>query len=306
MLQPIVEFSRDEANDWVAQLGCGHRQHVRHSPPWTNRPWVESEAGRAAMRGYPLRCKLCDSQGPSASFHDRLHALNLRIARAAREAGRQAEDIRLLPISKTQPAEVVQLAVREGLSSFGENKVQELSGKSQALDQYKLHWVLVGHLQSNKVRQVVKHCAEFQALDSLKLAAALDRRLQQAGRSLDVLVQVNTSAEASKYGLNPDAALSFARELPAFSSLRVKGLMTLARFSSDEAQVRPCFERLRLLQSQLRQNGPADCVWDELSMGMSGDLEWAIAEGATTVRVGQALFGPRNLPDSHYWPESPS
>ncbi len=303
MLQPMVGFAQDGHDDWVAELGCGHRQHVRHKPPWTRRPWVVSDEGRAAMLGFPLNCKLCDSEGPLVDLADRYQALQLRIARAAREAGREPQTIRLLPISKTQPAAVVRDAVNAGMQRFGENKVQELCAKSEALHDVALRWVLVGHLQSNKVRHVVRHCAEFQALDSLKLAAGLERHLQQAGRALDVLVQVNTSGEASKYGLAPDAVPAFARELTAFSSLRVRGLMTLARFSADEAQVRPCFQRLRTLQAQLRQDGPAACQWDELSMGMSGDLEWAIAEGATTVRVGQALFGPRALPDSHYWPQ---
>lgn len=302
MLQPMIGFALDEHGDWVAELGCGHRQHVRHKPPWTQRPWVVSEDERAAMRGHPLDCNICDREGPVAPFYDRFSALHLRMARAAREAGRSPQAVRLLPISKTQPVQVVKLAIEAGLQRFGENKVQELCSKADGLGQPDVEWVLVGHLQPNKVRQVAEYCAEFQALDSIKLAQALDRRLQQIGRSLDVLVQVNTSGEASKYGVEPEQLLTFVKQFPAFSSLRVRGLMTLARFSADEALVRPCFSLLRGLQEQLRQAGPAGLLWDELSMGMSGDLEWAIAEGATTVRVGQSLFGPRGVPDRHYWP----
>lgn len=302
MMQPMIGFEQDEHGDWVAVLGCGHRQHVRHNPPWVHRPWVVSTEGRAAIRGYPLTCKRCEQEGPVASFHDRLQALHLRIARAAHESGRSPQAVRLLPISKTQSVQVVNVAAEAGLRRFGENKVQELCAKAIGLSKPGVEWVLVGHLQSNKVRQVVEHCVEFQALDSLKLAQALDRRLQEAGRSLDVLVQVNTSGEASKYGVAPEQVRSFVEHLPACASLRVRGLMTLARLSGDEAQVRPCFSLLREIQEQLRQDGPAGLVWDELSMGMSGDLEWAIAEGATTVRVGQSLFGPRGVPDSHYWP----
>lgn len=131
---------------------------------------------------------------------------------------------------------------------LGENKVQEAQRKSQALiDLADLRWSVIGHLQTNKAKLVARFASEFQALDSLRVAEALDRRLQQEGRALDVLVQVNTSDEASKYGLAPDAAANFVRELPAFSSLRVKGLMTLAVFSSNPAQVQPCFRRLRRL-----------------------------------------------------------
>ena len=303
MRQRITGFVQDELGDWVAELACGHRQHVRHRPPWSERPWVVSESGRASMLGTLLECPLCDREGAVSALASRLQGVRRRMAKAATDAGRNPADIRLLPISKTQPAETLHSAYHAGLRRFGENKVQELSGKAEALHDFEIDWVLVGHLQSNKVKQVVAHCAEFQALDSLKLAAALDRRLQQAGRTLDVLVQVNTSGEASKYGVAPDALLDFARELPYFSALRVRGLMTLARFSAVEAVVRPCFRRLREWRDVLRQDGPASLNWEELSMGMSGDFEWAIAEGATTVRVGQALFGPRNTPDSHYWPD---
>ncbi|MBP6798309.1 MAG: alanine racemase, partial [Luteimonas sp.] len=122
------------------------------------------------------------------------------------------------------------------------------------------------------------------------------------GRALDVLVQVNTSGEASKFGLPPGEVAAFVKQLPAFSALRVRGLMTLALFSDDAAQVRPCFVRLRELRDRLRQEAPEGIAMDELSMGMSGDFELAIAEGATTVRVGTAIFGSRPTPDSAYWP----
>jgi len=126
--------------------------------------------------------------------------------------------------------------------------------------------------------------------------------LQKQGRALDVLVQVNTSNEASKFGLAPEEVSAFVRELPAFSSLRVRGLMTLAVFSPDPAQVRPCFIRLRELRERLRQDAPDGIGLDELSMGMSGDFPLAIAEGATTIRVGTAIFGQRQTPDTLYWP----
>ncbi|MFC2504444.1 MAG: YggS family pyridoxal phosphate-dependent enzyme, partial [Cardiobacterium sp.] len=187
-----------------------------------------------------------------------------------------------------------------GIRLLGENKVQEAYDKWQALAALEgLQWAVIGHLQSNKVKYVARFAAEFQALDSLDIAESLDRRLQQEGRSLDVFVQVNTSDEPQKYGMTPDAADAFIRALPAYSALRPRGLMTLARFSDDHEAVRRCFVRLRDLRDRLRDVNPA---LEELSMGMSGDFELAIAEGATTVRVGQAIFGARKTPDSEYWP----
>ncbi len=149
---------------------------------------------------------------------------------------------------------------------------------------------------------MARFATEFQALDSLRVAEALDRRLQSEGRALDVFVQVNTSGEASKFGLPPDEVGAFLKKLPAYSSLRVKGFMTLALFSAEAERVRECFVLLRELRDRLRQEAPADVQLDELSMGMSGDYEIAIEEGATVVRVGQAIFGARATPDTYYWP----
>lgn len=211
--------------------------------------------------------------------------------------------MRLLPVSKTKPEASLRLAYAAGCQMLGENKVQEAYCKWEAMqDLTDLHWSVIGHLQTNKAKLVARFATEFQALDSLRVAEALDRRLQVEGRSLDVFVQVNTSGEASKYGLAPDEVGRFLQALPAFSTLRVRGLMTLALFSSKAERVRQCFVLLRTLRDRLRQNAPADIGLDELSMGMSGDFEIAIEEGATVVRIGQAIFGARALPDSHFWP----
>ncbi len=225
------------------------------------------------------------------------------IATAARAAGRGPAEVRLLPVTKTVPVERLREAFEAGCTAFGENKVQEAREKAEALSDLAIDWSIIGHLQTNKARYVARFAAEVQSLDSMRLAQALDRRLQVEGRGLDVLVQVNTSGEASKYGLPPDEVAAFLRELPAFAALKVRGLMTLAVFSKDAERVRTCFRTLRTLRDRLRQDAPAGITLDELSMGMSGDFELAIAEGATVVRVGQAIFGPRPLPDSHYWPD---
>ncbi len=240
-----------------------------------------------------------------ADFQRHLAAVHARIAQACRRVGREPASVRLLPVSKTMDEATLRLAYAAGLRQFGENKVQEAHRKWEAMaDLADLRWSVIGHMQTNKAKLVAKFAAEFQALDSLRAAEALDRRLQAEGRSLDVFVQVNTSGEASKYGLNPDDVAGFLRGLPVYSALRVRGLMTLALFSSEAARVRPCFVLLRTLRDRLRQDAPAGISLSELSMGMSGDFELAIEEGATVVRVGQAIFGARSLPDSHYWPST--
>ena len=236
----------------------------------------------------------------AAEITANLAHINARIAAACAACGRYPASVRLLPVSKTVPAERLHYAYETGIRLLGENKVQEAYDKWQKLsDLAGLEWAVIGHLQSNKVKYVARFAAEFQALDSLDIAEALDRRLQQEGRSLDVFIQIHTSDEPQKYGMTPDAADAFIRALPAYSALRPRGLMTLALFSDDHEAVRRCFVRLRELRDRLRETNPAIA---ELSMGMSGDFELAIAEGATTVRVGQAIFGARRTPDSEYWP----
>src|SRR5690625_1541966 len=242
-----------------------------------------------------------------AQLQENLAQVRARIQAACARVDRDPADIRLLPVSKTVGEERLRLAYQAGCRELGENKVQEAQRKSETMaDLTDIRWVLIGHMQTNKAKYVARFAHEFQALDRLRLAEILDRRLQAEGRSLDVLVQVNTSAESSKYGLPPAEVGAFLKQLPAFSALRVRGLMTLALFSNDPAQVRACFTKLRTLRDQLRQSAPAEISLDELSMGMSGDFELAIEEGATTVRIGQAIFGARPLPDSHYWPDQVS
>ncbi|TGJ97096.1 YggS family pyridoxal phosphate-dependent enzyme, partial [Actinotalea fermentans ATCC 43279 = JCM 9966 = DSM 3133] len=237
-----------------------------------------------------------------ADFTSALDAVRTRIAAAAAEVGRDPAAVRLLPVSKTVPEDRIRRAVAAGLVRLGENKVQEARRKSENLADLDVEWSLVGHLQTNKAKDVAAFATEFQALDSLRVAQALDRRLQALGRGLDVLVQVNTSDEPSKYGLAPEEVPSFVRTLPTFTALRVRGLMTLAELTTDRERVRGCFTRLRVLRDRLRDSAPDGVGLDDLSMGMSGDYELAVMEGATCVRVGQAVFGPRAVPDSAYWP----
>lgn len=236
---------------------------------------------------------------PLSVFRANLARVEERIAQSCARAGRDRTSVRLLPITKTVPAHILRYAFATGIRSFGENKIQEASSKREALADLSINWSIVGHLQSNKVKYLTRFAREFHALDSLRIADLLNARLEREGRFLDVYVQVNTSGEESKFGLHPDALLPFVDMLDQFPRLKPRGLMTLALFSSNMNKVRPCFQLLRRLRDNAVNRNSA---LTELSMGMSGDFEEAIEEGADVVRVGQAIFGSRPTPNSHYWP----
>ncbi|MDO5066231.1 MAG: YggS family pyridoxal phosphate-dependent enzyme [Propionibacteriaceae bacterium] len=230
-----------------------------------------------------------------------LRAIEERIASAAHRVGRDPGGVRLLPVSKTKPPEAVLVAHCAGYRRFGENKVQEALDKWQSLADSDIEWAVIGHLQTNKAKYVARFASEFQALDSLRVAHELDRRLQQEGRRLEVLIQVNSSGEEQKFGVEPGEVVTFARQLRAFDALEVRGLMTLALFTDDQERIAACFRCMVQVQRELQQ--ATGEPWPELSMGMSGDFELAIEHGATCVRVGQAIFGNR-LDPNQYWPGS--
>lgn len=231
-----------------------------------------------------------------------LAAVRRRIDDAAARVGRSGSEVRLLPVSKTVSEERIRMAVTAGCTQLGENKVQEAKRKAEHLADLGIAWSVIGHLQTNKAKDVATFAAELQALDRLRAAEALDRHLQRLGRGLDVHVQVNTSGEASKYGLDPDEVPDFLAQLPNYSAMRVRGFMTLAELTPDLDRVRACFRLLRTVRDRARELDPDLVGPGELSMGMSGDFEIAVEEGADVVRVGQAIFGARPVPDSHYWP----
>lgn len=226
-----------------------------------------------------------------------------RVDAACREAGRDPAEVAILPVSKTFGPELIRAGVALGMHRFGENKVQEIRDKAAPLADCGIDWVMIGHLQTNKAKDVARLVSEVQSLDRLELAEALDRRLQHEGRAIDVLVQVKTSTEPSKYGLPPEQLPGFLDMLRGYDTLRVRGLMTLAIHSSEPLEVRACFRLLRELRDRAIAQGHGI---QRLSMGMSGDFPLAIAEGASEVRIGTAIFGNRPYPDSYYWPEPPS
>ena len=218
-------------------------------------------------------------------------AVRARVDAACHAAGRDPAEVSILPVSKTFGPEAVRAAMALGMRRFGENKVQEIRSKAQALAGADIEWVVIGHLQTNKAKDVARLASEVQSLDRLELADALHRRLQREGRVIDVLVEVKTSPEESKHGLPPGQLPAFLDALRAFDTLRVRGLMTLAVQSDDPEAVRACFRQLRRLRDDARGKGHD---LQRLSMGMSGDFPLAIAEGATEIRIGTAVFGGRS------------
>ena len=235
---------------------------------------------------------------------ENLAAVEARIKAACTRVGRDPSEVRLVPVSKNQSMELIAEAYEAGIRMFGENRVQEAAEKARHFaDRPDLRWAIVGHLQTNKARQVAAFASEFHALSSIRIAAALDKALIDQGRGLDVFLQINSSGEPQKFGLPPDEVEPFAIALKAYGTLRVRGLMTLAVLSDDQWAIRACFERMRELQRRLQGNEDVAGTYNELSMGMSGDLELAIEYGATTVRVGQAIFGPRPTADNYWSPQ---
>ena len=219
-----------------------------------------------------------------------LSVVRSRIDAAARKAGRAPGDVRLMAVTKGFPREAVQEAMQAGLALFGENRVQEAEAKFADLPgEWETH--LIGHLQTNKARAAAALFACVQSIDSTRTASALDARCSERGTSMDILLEMNTSGEESKSGFRGrDDLLSGLDEIGKLPRLRVRGLMTVGPRTADEQKIRASFAQLRSLFQDLRRGIPD---FDTLSMGMSGDFEIAIEEGATLVRVGTALFGPR-------------
>lgn len=232
------------------------------------------------------------------------HILN-RIERACTTAGRNPDEVRLLLATKTVSAENIKIALRTGQTLIGENRIQEIKQKYEVLKDTPHETHFIGHLQTNKIREILKYNVScVQSLDRVDLAERLHQRLDREQRTIDVLIQVNTSNEESKFGVSPEQALEFTRQVAQLPTLNIKGLMTIGLFSAEPDAVRPCFRLLKDLQQEIISLELPNVEMKELSMGMSGDLEIAIEEGATIVRVGTAIFGERIYPDSYYWNEA--
>jgi hypothetical protein len=236
---------------------------------------------------YHLRFTIYDALMDLAA---NLETIRQRIRAACDRAGRDPDSVTLLAVTKSQPPEIVKAAAELGLLLFGENKVQEANAKIP-LCPGKLRWHFIGHLQSNKCRDAVELFEMIQSVDSLSLAQEISKRAEQVARRMPVLIEVNVAGEASKFGCQPEQLLAELKELNALPRIEIHGLMTVPPWSPEAEDSRPHFRRLRELKE--RAEAVLGAPLPHLSMGMSGDFEIAIEEGATLVRIGTALFGPR-------------
>lgn len=227
-----------------------------------------------------------------SSFLDDLTCVQERISKAAARSGRSEHDVRLIAVTKTVDVPLIREAIAAGLTEFGENRVQEAMAKAPLLPPH-ITWHLVGTLQRNKARHAVSLFSMVHSLDSVELARELDRRAAMAGLTIDALMQVNVAREPQKSGAEPEAVGALLNEISGFANVCVRGLMVMAPYSADPEAARPWFRLGRQLFSDLARLSLPNVRMEQLSMGMSGDFEVAIEEGATMVRIGSALFGQR-------------
>ena len=228
-----------------------------------------------------------------------------RIAEAAVSAGRNPEEVKLLLATKTVSAENIKIALELGEQLIGENRAQELKSKYSDLLEVPHQKHFIGYLQTNKIKDLLRYDVTcIQSVDRLDLAEKLQARLEFEEKEIDVFIQVNTSNEESKFGIAPENAIELTKQVAELPNIHIKGLMTIGLFSAEEAKVRVCFKLLKDIQQQIIALSLPGVEMNELSMGMSHDLEFAIEEGSTMVRVGTAIFGQRIYADSYYWNES--
>jgi pyridoxal phosphate enzyme (YggS family) len=223
---------------------------------------------------------------------DNIAAVRSRMKQAAAKVGRSGEEITLVAVSKTVEAERINRAIRSGIDIIGENRVQEAEEKFKHITEpVKKH--LVGHLQTNKAKKAVELFDFIQSVDSLHIAEEISKRALDAGKRMDVLVEVNTSCEETKFGVEADQAIPLIEAASKLEGIRIKGLMTIGLFSDNPEDTRPCFRKLKTLFDQLKSAGMPEFEMRYLSMGMTSDFEVAIEEGSNMVRVGTGIFGPR-------------
>ena len=240
---------------------------------------------------------------PDTLLHN-LQTIHQRITNACAKSNRNPEEVRLLLATKTVTAERIKIALEAGEYLIGENKVQEIKEKYEGLKETPHETHFIGHLQSNKIKEILKYGVDcIQSLDRLDLAEKLHQRLQFEQKKMNVFIQVNTSFEESKFGVAPNETINLIKKVAELDTLKIKGLMTIGLFSAEDEKVRKCFQLLKSLQREAMQLQIPNVDLKELSMGMSHDLEIAIEEGATIIRIGTAIFGERIYPDSYYWNE---
>jgi len=216
-----------------------------------------------------------------------------RIREVCSRCGRNPEDVLLLGVSKTFGIDSIRDAVDAELFDFGENYAQEFLEKRSQISDERVRWHFIGHLQSNKVKYIAEHVYLIHSVDNDRLADELQKRGERMGRSLDILIEVHTTDEATKYGIPPEGTLDLVKRIAKFNRVRVQGLMTMGPFSDDPNDSRPSFQQLVTLRDKIVREGIENVSMRHLSMGMTHDFEVAIEEGSTIVRIGTAIFGER-------------
>lgn len=239
---------------------------------------------------------------PGLTIHIKLKGVRQRVRDALKSSSRDESEVVIVAVSKLHSAESVAAAIMAGVTDLGENRVQEAEEKrprvekiltEKGFDYSKVRWHLVGQLQSNKTRKAASLFEVVQSLESVKIARRLSNAAVEAGKTIDVFIEVNTSGEISKAGVHPQHAVELVKEVYSFPGIRIKGLMTVGPNTDDENSITDAFRLLRSLRGDMLAAMPPGSVGEELSMGMSGDFPLAIRAGSTVVRIGTAIFGPR-------------
>ena len=224
---------------------------------------------------------------------ENLHRVQERIEKACERAGRKPEEVKLLPVSKTHPAEMIRTLYEAGVRDFGENYVQELREKAEELPK-DIRWHMIGHLQRNKVKYIAPFVYMIHSVDSLALAETIEKEAAKCGRVIPVLLEVNIGEEESKFGTAASEAAALAEAISRLPHVKVMGLMTSAPYVEDPEEDRPVFKKMRDLSIDIKGKNINNITVDVLSMGMSNDFEVAVEEGSTMVRVGTDIFGARD------------
>ncbi len=226
------------------------------------------------------------------TIKENLGEVRENIRKACKKAGRNVEDVTLIAVSKTKPLSMLEEAYEAGARDFGENKVQEIIEKRPAMpEDARFH--MIGHLQRNKVKQVLPHTVLIHSVDSLRLAEQIDQEAKKLGITAKILLEVNVAKEESKFGIMPEDVFEMVEQIAAFSHLRIEGLMTIAPFVEDPEENRPVFRKLYQLSVDIKKKNIDNVGMSVLSMGMTGDYQVAVEEGATMIRVGTGIFGAR-------------
>ena len=223
---------------------------------------------------------------------DNVAEVEANIQKACERAGRSRDEVTLIAVSKTKPVSDIYEVMETGIKDYGENKVHELCDKIEAISE-PLNWHMIGHLQRNKVKYIVDKVRMIHSVDSLRLAQQISSEAVKKGVDVDILIEVNVAEEASKFGLSTEAVIQLAEDISKLPAVHIRGLMTVAPFTENPEDNRPYFRNLRQLAVDIARKNIDNVTMNELSMGMTGDYEVAIEEGATMVRVGTGIFGTR-------------